>query len=40
MLFLGAGNIEGRKETKGKERENNFFEFFFICCVGVVNSTQ
>ena len=33
MLFLGAGNIEGRKETKGKE--NNFFEFFFyLLCWG------
>ena len=30
MLFLGAGNIEGRKETKGKERKIIFLKFFLF----------
>ena len=38
MLFLGAGNIEGRKETKGKERKINFLNFFLFVVLGL--STQ
>ena len=34
MLFLGAGNIEGRKETKGKERRIISLNFFYLLCWG------
>ena len=38
MLFLGAGNIEGRKETKGKERKIICLNFFLFVVSGL--STQ